>query len=174
MSPPARGADGRGPVVGRTICESWSRGKKGLMKSRMNFSCQDLGLKARILGPFWALHCASQCKVGGGWDWAGPDSVGWPSLPPLRRAVVRSLHFPVWGSSARRSRFGSCQRGRVRGGARGGRGRPRPRPGPLPTTSRAPAPGQLGRPTAYAPLAYSLGSLGSRPSGGGRRRPRRG
>lgn len=90
---------------------------------------------------------------------------GWLAspTPPPRRAVVRSPHFPVWGSSARRSRFASCQRGRERRGARGGRGRP---PSPtrptIPDLPRVPCP-RPARPAGRVPrpLARSPGSLRS-------------
>ena len=106
---------------------------------------------------------------------SGRPRAGWLASPPPtpRRAVVRSPHFPVWGSSARRSRFASCQRGRERRGAQGGRGRP---PSPTrpatPDLPRVPCTRPLGRPASYRARSLAwFSSLAGRPAGGRRRPP---
>lgn len=125
---------------------------------------------------FGGLNCVCRCGVGGGWNWVNPSPGGSCRLTPRPwSSLVRSQHFPVWVSSVPRSRFASCQRGRQRSGARGGRGRSGPRPDP--PTSRAPHTrptrplGCVQRPSlARLFLARSL----ALPPPGGRRRPRGG
>lgn len=141
------------------------QGERGWERAARVFHVEILGSGRNLscLGDYTVLS-AVESEMGG--TGRTPHRVARLASPSPRRAVVRAAHFPVWGSSARRSRFGSCQRGQRAEGRGVGAADRVPDPAPDTRPPARPAPGPLGPPAAARAPRPLVSSLSRRPPDG--------